>query len=109
MSERAEPFASVDDVGKRVPGWDKAFAEQTGTDQFVDVKSRYFTIDAVGQVNDVTRGLTELVLRDDSSFRPTVKRVRWAPTTVDLSLTSEPASDLLNTLPPVRRSDLPDA
>jgi general secretion pathway protein K len=104
------PFTSTDDLGTRVTQWNTALARRCpNADQFVDVKSRYFRIDAVGQVNDVTRGITELVLRDDSSFRTAVKRVRWAPTTVDLSLTSPATSDLLDSLPPVRRSNLPDA
>src|SRR5262249_42277120 len=98
-TERSDsPFTSADDLIRRVADWSKAFADIAGgPDQFVDVKSKYFRIDGVGEVNNVSRGLTELVLRDDSSFRTSVRRVRWAPTTVDLSLTSPSSSDLLDT------------
>ena len=69
-----------------------------GGADYVDTKSAFFRIDAVGQVNDVARGIVALVKRDEGP-RPRVTRVTWAPSSVDLSLTSRPPSDFLQTLP----------
>jgi general secretion pathway protein K len=100
IATRRETAFTAPSVLKDVPGWNQALgpgesgANGGGAD-YVDTNSTYFRIDAVGQVNDVTRGVTALVKRDGKRLI----RVTWAPSSVDLSLTSRPPSDFLQTLP----------
>ena len=81
-----------------VSGWKEALSKGNGLADIVDTKSTYFRIDAVGEVNDVARGIVTLVRREDGRH---ITRVTWAPSTVNLSLTSQPPSDFLDSLPPI--------
>ncbi len=67
------------------------------------MKSAYFRIDAAGEVNDVIRGITTTVGRDVGvvGLKHRVQRITWAPSTANLSLTSQPPSDFLQKLPPL--------
>jgi general secretion pathway protein K len=86
----------LDDVG----GWHEALSKGGSADA-IDTKSSYFRIDAVGEVDAVARGLTTLVRRDDALTRARITRLTWTPSTVNLSLTSQPPSDFLDSLPPL--------
>jgi general secretion pathway protein K len=103
IATRREAAFTTPSTLKDVPGWSEALgpgeagATGGGAD-YVDTKSTFFRIDAVGQVNDVARGIVALVKREEG-LRPRLTRVTWAPSTADLSLTSRPPSDLLETLP----------
>jgi general secretion pathway protein K len=93
---------------KAVSGFAEALGgpESTGGGaDFVDYKSAYFRIDAVGQVNDVTRAITAMVRREPGATRARIKRVTWEPSTADLSLTSGSPSDFLDALPPLGGGD----
>lgn len=104
-TRREAAFTSPTAVGPEVSGWPEAIggpesgAHPGGAD-YVATASDFFRIDAVGQVNDVTRGLVAVVKRD-GTLRARITRVTWAPSTVDLSLTSQPPSDFLQSLPPL--------
>ncbi len=63
--------------------------------------STYFRIETVGTVNDVHRGIVETVKRGSTGLRPQITRVTWFPNAVPRSLTSQPPSDFLPTLPPL--------
>ncbi len=102
-TRREAAFTSV--PGSDLTGWPEALGggemdPHPGGREYVAVASDYFRIDAVGQVNDVTRGIVALVKRDQA-IRTRITRVTWAPSTADLSLTSRPPSDFLQTLPPL--------
>ncbi len=64
---------------------------------FLATRSAYFRIEAVAEMNDVHRGIVELVKRDG----PKITRVTWTPSSATLALTSQPPSDFLATLPPL--------
>jgi general secretion pathway protein K len=103
IATRRETAFPMPSTLKDVPGWTEALGPGEGGPagggaDYVDTKSIFFRIDAVGQVNDVARGIVALVKRDEG-LRPRVTRVTWAPSIADLSLTSQPPSDLLETLP----------
>lgn len=107
-AQREKPFTSLSAVNERVNGWNQALGgpeSQKGGADFVDIASPYFRIDAVGQVNEVARGITTTVWRKPQVSRPTLKRVIWMPSTADLSLTSQPPSDFLDALPPLGGGD----
>ena len=63
--------------------------------EFVDTDSAYFRIEAVGEIDEVRRGIVELVKRDGKRLA----RVTWTPSSTTLALTSQPPSDFLATLP----------
>ena len=63
--------------------------------EFVRPDSDYFRIEAVGEINDVRRGIVELVKRTGKRL----VRVTWTPSSSTLALTSQPPSDFLATLP----------
>lgn len=90
------PFTSASEL-RSVPGLDEALGVSR---ELIDTKSTYFRIEAVGAVNDVARGIVTVVRRDTRG-RPRVTRLTWAPSTANLSLTSQPPSDFLDTLPPL--------
>jgi general secretion pathway protein K len=62
---------------------------------FLRPDSNYFRIEAVGEINDVRRGIVELVKRDGKRLT----RVTWTPSSATLALTSQLPSDFLATLP----------
>ncbi len=84
-------------------GPSEAFASVTGLEQalgtiakeFVETNSAYFRLEGVGEVDEVRRGIVELVKRDGKR----VTRVTWTPVSASLALTSLPPSDFLATLP----------
>jgi general secretion pathway protein K len=92
-----KPFSSPRDV-KDVPGVAEALGNTP--EDYLDTKSAYFRIEAVGAVNDVMRGIVTTVRRD-TGVLGRVRRLTWAPSTATLSLTSQPPSDFLATLPPL--------
>ena len=93
---REHAFNTPTELGPNVSGW-----PTTGTDAFIATTSSYFRIDAVGEVNDVARGITAIVGRDLGTGKRGITRITWAPSIANLSLTSQPPSDLLETLPPL--------
>jgi general secretion pathway protein K len=103
-ARREHPFASPSEVGPNVSGFPEAAGSQIL--DFIDTTSGYFRIDAVGQVNDVARGIVTIVSRGVGTgvSARTIRRVTWAPSAVNLSLTSQPPSDFLDTLPPLAGS-----
>jgi general secretion pathway protein K len=84
-------------IDKEASGWSEAIGgtEGSGGSDYVTTSSDYFRIEAMGQINDVTRGLVTVVHREGRRIR----RVTWAPSTADLSLTSQSPSDFLQSLP----------
>jgi general secretion pathway protein K len=97
-ARRAAPMKDVNEV-KDVTGFTQALPNYN---DLLDIKSAYFRIDAVGEVNDVTRGIMTIVGRGvDIGSRNALRRIIWAPSTANLSLTSRPPSDFLQTLPPL--------
>ncbi|HEY2386629.1 MAG TPA: type II secretion system minor pseudopilin GspK [Candidatus Binatia bacterium] len=105
-TRREAAFNSPTDVGSEVSGWAEALGgpEQgthPGGADYIATTSDFFRIDAVGQVNDVTRGIVATVKRTGGGLRARITRVTWAPSTADLSLTSQPPSDFLQALPPM--------
>ncbi len=97
-ARRAAPLKDVNEV-KDVTGFTQALPNYNDV---LDTKSAYFRIDAVGEVNDVTRGIVTIVGRGiDIGSKSALRRITWTPSTANLSLTSQPASDFLQTLPPL--------
>jgi general secretion pathway protein K len=94
-SRNTEPFTNVVNEIKDVAGlW-----EALGDDEhrgFLGSTSEYFRIEAVAEIDDVHRGIVELVKRDGNKR---VSRVTWTPSTTTVALTSQPPSDFLATLP----------
>ncbi len=88
-----EPFLSPDELFKNVTGASEALpgAER----ELIGTNSAYFRIEGVGEVNDVRRGILEVVKRDGKR----VTRFTWTPSATTLTLTSLPPSDFLATLP----------
>jgi general secretion pathway protein K len=86
------PFESANEALKNVTGFQEALGD--GKD-FIDTDSPYFRIEAVGEIGDVRRGVVEVVKRDGLRLQ----RVSWTPNTTTLTLTSQPPSDFLATLP----------
>jgi general secretion pathway protein K len=100
-----QPFTYSDPstIDQEVTGWQQALGDGS---EFVTTYSSYFRVDAHGEVNDVARAVTAILWREPQKARnPRMARVVWMPSTADASLTSQPASDFLDSLPPVRRSD----
>jgi general secretion pathway protein K len=97
-ARRLTPFTNVTTDLAEVTGFTEALGRNTG---LLDIVSPYFRIDAVGQVNDVARGIVTIVGRGGSGNRTSIKRLTWAPSIANLSLTSQPPSDFLETLPPL--------
>jgi general secretion pathway protein K len=95
-ARRERAFTSKSEL-RDIPGLDEALGENR---EFVDTKSAYFRIEAVGSVHDAGRGILETVRRETGG-RPRIVRVAWAPHAVDPGLTSQPASDFLEALPPL--------
>jgi general secretion pathway protein K len=86
------PFDGASEALKNVTGFQETLGD--GRD-FIDSDSPYFRIEAVGEIGDVRRGVVEVVRRDG----PKVQRITWTPSTTTLTLTSQPPSDFLATLP----------
>ncbi len=86
------PLTSMGEI-KAVTGLDEALGEHGRG--FVDFDSSYFRIEAVGEIDEVRRGIVELVKRDGKRMT----RVSWTPSSTTLALTSQPPSDFLATLP----------
>jgi general secretion pathway protein K len=97
-ARRLTPLTNVTTDLSEVTGFTAALGSQNIA--MLDTKSPYFRIDAVGQVNDVARGIVTIVGRD-IGIGKSIKRITWAPSTANLSLTSQPPSDFLETLPPI--------
>jgi general secretion pathway protein K len=91
MRETA-PLTGMGEI-KAVTGLDEALGEHGRG--FVDFDSSYFRIEAVGEIDEVRRGIVELVKRDGKR----ITRVSWTPSSTTLTLTSQPPSDFLATLP----------
>jgi general secretion pathway protein K len=91
-SRETEAFTSPNEF-RNITG----LPEALGTDgkSFLDTNSLYFRIEAVGEINDVRRGIVELVMRNGKRLT----RVTWAPSSATLALTSQLPSDFLATLP----------
>jgi general secretion pathway protein K len=89
------PFAGDGPLKDAVPGIEPALTEIR---DYATYGSTYFRIEAVGVVNDVTRGITAVVRRE-TGVRAAVTRVAWRPSVADLALTSQPPSDFLDLLP----------
>lgn len=85
-------FTSPTEAIKSVTGLSEALG---GGKEFVDTDSPYFRIEAVGEIDQVRRGIVELVKRDGKR----IARVTWTPSSTTLALTSQPPSDFLATLP----------
>jgi general secretion pathway protein K len=98
-ARREHPFTDKKELDD-VSGWREALSKG-GSADMIDTKSSYFRIDAVGEVDAVGRGITTLVRRDDALNRARITRLTWAPSTVNLSLTSQPPSDFLDSLPAI--------
>lgn len=86
------PLTSMGEI-KAVTGLEQALGEHGR--EFVDFDSSYFRIEAVGEIDEVRRGIVELVKRDGKR----IARVSWTPLGTTLALTSQPPSDFLATLP----------
>jgi len=102
-ARREQPITILPDDLKEVTGFMPALRDAIRGDDnldLLDVKSSYFRIEAVGEVNDVARGITAIVGRNVGVGR-SLKRITWAPSAANLSLTSQPPSDFLDTLPPL--------
>ena len=101
IAARQQMFFESPDAGKidgEASGWREAIGgpeSSGGGGDYVATTSDYFRIGAMGQINDVTRGLVAVVKREGRRIR----RVTWAPSTADLNLTSESPSDFLQSLP----------
>ena len=97
-SRENEAFTTPSEALNNVTGLREALTgggdDNTG---LLDTNSAFFRIDAVGEINDVRRGITELVSRTSSGRN--VTRVTWTPSSTTLALTSQPPSDFLATLP----------
>jgi general secretion pathway protein K len=91
---RTEPFVNATAELKGVPGLAEAL-ENSGASLVTN--STYFRIEAIAQMNDVHRGVVEVVKREGSK----ITRVTWTPSSATLALTSLPPSDFLATLPPL--------
>jgi general secretion pathway protein K len=92
-SRASAPFTSVSQTAlSAVPGLPEALSPNA---EFVRPDSDYFRIEAVGDINDVRRGIVELVKRSGKRL----VRVTWTPSSATLALTSQPPSDFLATLP----------
>jgi general secretion pathway protein K len=86
------PFTAPSEALSNVTGLEQALG---GGKDFLDTNSAYFRLEGVGEVDEVRRGIIEVVKRDGRS----VKRVTWTPSNANLALTSLPPSDFLATLP----------
>jgi type II secretory pathway component PulK len=91
-SRDTEVFGSLPSELKDVTGLPEALGDSA---EFLSTSSLYFRIEAVGEINDVRRGIVELVLRENKRL----KRITWTPSSATLALTSQPPSDFLATLP----------
>lgn len=92
MTRETAPLTGMGEI-KAVTGLDEALGEHGRG--FVDFDSPYFRIEAVGEIDEVRRGIVELVKRDGKR----IARVTWTPSSTTLALTSQPPSDFLATLP----------
>jgi general secretion pathway protein K len=94
-SRNTEPFTNVGNELKDVTGlWDALADDEHRA--VLTASSEYFRIEAVAQIDDVHRGIVELVKRDGNKR---VSRITWTPSTTTVALTSQPPSDFLATLP----------
>jgi general secretion pathway protein K len=93
-----EPFTAPSEALENVTGLREALTSG-GEDNsgLLDSNSNYFRIESVGEINDVRRGIIEVVGR--TSTGRNVTRLTWTPSTTTLALTSQPPSDFLATLP----------
>jgi general secretion pathway protein K len=91
-SRDIETFTSPSEALRSVTGLDKALG---GSREFLDTSSPYFRIEAVAEIDEVRRGIIEVVRRNDKRLT----RVTWTPSATTLALTSQPPSDFLATLP----------
>lgn len=85
-------FTAPSEALRNVTGLEQALG--SGKD-FIDTNSAYFRLEAVGEVDEVRRGIVEVVKRDGKR----VTRISWTPSIANLTLTSLPPSDFLATLP----------
>jgi len=92
-TRETEPFMSPSDIRDAVPVFMQALTTQG--EGMLATNSVYFRLESVGEVNDVRRGVVELVKRDGLK----ITRIQWTPSTANLALTSQPPSDFLATLP----------
>jgi general secretion pathway protein K len=101
LAARREAAITTVNELKDVTGFMEALG--AANQELLAVQSTYFRIDAVGQVNDVARGIVTIVSRGAGTgvSARTIRRITWAPSTANLSLTSQPPSDFLQTLPPL--------
>jgi general secretion pathway protein K len=96
-ARREKAFTSRNDL-RDVPGLAEALGP--ALDDFIDTKSTYFRIEAMGAVNDVARTVVTTVKRETLG-RTRITRLTWAPSAANPSLTSQPPSDFLEALPPL--------
>lgn len=96
-ARREQPLESRLEL-KAIRGWDEVMPglEAEGA-VALDFDSAFFRIEAVGKVNDVTRGVVALDKRDGKK----VTRVTVRDSVAGLALTSQPPSDFLQALPPL--------
>ncbi len=100
IAERSlQPFNST--MPADMPDLKAAITAAAGNMDWVRYDSTYFRIDTVGTVNDVHRGIAETVQRGTQGLRPQITRLTWFPNATPASLTSQPPSDFLRTLPPL--------
>ncbi|MCC6848525.1 MAG: type II secretion system minor pseudopilin GspK [Deltaproteobacteria bacterium] len=93
ISDRqTEPFTSVSEAC--ATGLERALPRCKQGD-LIGTGSAYFRIEGVGEVDQVRRGILEVVKRDGTRMA----RVTWTPSNATLALTSLPPSDFLATLP----------
>jgi len=88
-----EAFTAPSEALRNVTGLEQALG--TAGKDFIDTNSAYFRLEGVGEVDEVRRGIVEVVKREGKR----VTRVTWTPTSANLALTSLPPSDFLATLP----------
>ncbi|MEB2283969.1 MAG: hypothetical protein B6D46_01655 [Polyangiaceae bacterium UTPRO1] len=88
------PFTDAAEACANVTGLDRALAN-CKQNALITTNSDYFRIEGVGEVDQVRRGIVEVVKRSGKR----VTRVSWTPSNANLALTSLPPSDFLATLP----------
>ena len=93
-TRETEPFTNLSEACANVTGLERALPRCREGD-LITTNSAYFRIEGVGEVDQVRRGIVEVVKRDGKR----VTRVTWTPSNANLALTSLPPSDFLATLP----------
>lgn len=85
-------FTAPSEALRNVTGLEQALGSAK---DYIDTNSAYFRLEGVGEVDEVRRGIIEVVKRDGKR----VTRISWTPSIANLTLTSLPPSDFLATLP----------